>query len=313
MLKTFIRDRVGDIYLNDSIRYQKPVILVPNEQQYPVVTPAATGAGRGLGPAAIFEGPASSVNEVACLIGHHEDDDNTDVKRRLTCEIYDTFYRRRLMNRDILVDHVFGQRLIPPEVVVTQLSPLKLVEGLFLEPQQTFEISFFNNSALGISHFYPHAEAIATQSPAWRRPDIKDDLAYNRLRKPQLYPFWLTTDAPVTIPAGGSTVAFMTVTRDIRVVLFACMQRFISAGAVGDVNNGYSMRIFDAQTQRPMQTQPVPGPVFGGNANVPYYLPTGWMIDPNSKVQLEFQNLITDAPTQVMVTYFGAAQFVGNR
>ena len=312
MLKPFLRDSKSNIWLNDSIRYQKSYILVPDETQYPLVTPAAPVAGQRTGsPVATFEAPASSLCEVDRFIGRHGDTDNADVKNRLTTEITDTFYRRRLMNRDILVDHVFGQRLVPPEVVVTMLAPFKTCEGLVLEPQQTLAIQNYNYSTAGSSSFKMHLEARATQTPAWQREDIKDFIAESKLRKPFVYPFWLTTDRPVSIPAGGTAVAFMTVTRDIRFVGFCRMQRALTTGVAGDLVNKFTVTVRDAQTQRPMNNQPVSGTVFGGNANVPYWMPTGWMIEPNSVVQLDFENLVTDAATEVFLTWHGVACFVG--
>jgi hypothetical protein len=312
MLKTFIRDKKGEIYLNDSIRHQVPVILVPSENQYPLVTAAAPSAtSRTASAVAIIEAPASGKVEAPRFIGKHNDADVTAVKDRLSCEITDTFYRRRLMNRDVLADHIFGQRLLPPEVVVTMLAPFKACESLFLEPQQTLAFQLFNNSTAGSSNFRLHVEGRSTKSPAWNRDDVRDHMKYMKERKPFMYPFWLTTDTPVVIPAGGQLTAFVTVTKDIRFVAFNAMEKTLSTGVAGDVNEKWTVQAFDAMTQRPLSTQPVARTSFAGNANVPYWLPTGWMIEPNTKFQLVFQNLITDQPTEVFLTWHGVACFVG--
>jgi hypothetical protein len=311
-MKTFIRDKDGALYLNDSIRYQKSVLLAPTSNQYPLSIAAAPGAGQRT-PSAIvpIEGPAAGFTEVTRLYGLHGSTDNAAVQARLSVEITDTLYRRILMNRDILVNHVFGQRLVPPNVVVTMAAPFQTVESLLLDPQQTLAFQFFNNSTAGASSFRFHLEGRTTESPAWNRSDVQAHLQAARARKPYIYPFWITTDAPVSIPAGGTLTSFMTVTRDIRLVLFACVETSISAGAAGDLNERYTLEILDGQTQRPMSTQPVARTALAGNANVPFWMPSGWMLEPNSKVQLNFTNLVTDAATEVFLTWHGFAQFVG--
>lgn len=314
MLKTFIRTRDGAIYLNDSIRYQRTVFLTPAANQYPIVTPAAPGAGaRSISPPVIIEGPADSVNKVYRMLADHDTVATVDdVAKRLSCEITDTIYRRKLMNRDILVDHVFGQKLVPPDVAVAQLAPFKMCESLFLEPQQTLEYVIINNSTLSASTLRIQNEAKQTQSPAWNREDVREELARDRARKPYLYPFWMTTDTPITLAAGQSRDVFMTVTRDIRFVAFAQMARAIVTGVpAGDTAEQFTVEVLDGQTQRPMQNQPICRTCFGGNANNPYWLPTGWMLEPNSKIQLRVTSLLTAGSIDVFLTWAGTACFVG--
>jgi hypothetical protein len=314
MLKTFIRDRKGNIYLNDSIRYQRTVFLTPALNQYPIVTPAAPAAGaRSISPPVIIEGPADSVNKVYRLLARHGDADAADVTNRLTCDITDTIYRRKLSNRDVLVDHVFGQRLIPPTVAVTQLAPFKMCESLFLEPQQTLQLALFNNSTAGSSSLKLQFEAKQTQSPAWNRDDVREEIARDRARKPLLYPFWITPDAgPINLTAGQSRDVFMTVTRDIRLVLFARMaSTVVGGGAAGDLVNFFSVQLFDGQTERPLQNQPVVSTCWGGNANNPRWLPTGWVLEPNSLVRIRVTSLLTAGTQDVFLTFAGTASFVG--
>jgi hypothetical protein len=313
MLKTFIRDRKGNIYLNDSIRYVRSVIITPAANQYPIAIPAAPGAGaRSMSPPVIYEGPADSVSKVYRLIASNPSTAISDVTLRQSCELTDTIYRRRLMNRDILVDHVFGQTLVPFDVAVTQLAPFKMCESLFLEPQQTIEGVFYNNSTAGPASIRTQLEAKQTQTPAWNRDDVKEEIARDRARKPYLYPYWLTTDAPITLGPGQVKDVFMTVTRDIRFVAFAQMARAIRVGvSAGDIVEMFTVEMLDGQTQRPMQNQPIARSCFGGNANNPYWLPTGWMLEPNSLVQLRVRSLLTAGNLDVFLTWAGTACFVG--
>ncbi len=304
MIKTFVKDRQGNIYLNEVLRYVKGGFIAPDSSQNPITTAAAVSSTiPTMSPPIIVTGPEDAVSEVFSLMGEQLSTNQTDVKNRLSCVITDSAYRRRLMNRDVLVDHVYG----------TMEHPFELCESLLLEPQQAMEISLLNNSTSGTSTFRQAMECRKFQTPSWQKQGTAKHLAEMREKRKRLYPFWYTTDAPVSITPGQNLTAFLTVGTDMRFVAFAAMARAISVGGgAGDTTELFTMEMFDGQTERPLQNQPVARTCCSGTNTFPYWFPTGWMLEPNSKVRLQFQSLLTTG-TQVDVyfTLFGTACYVG--
>lgn len=312
MIKRFIKTRKGDIYLNDAIRYFKTIFLEPDQSQSPIITPAASVAGQfGVSPPVPIEAPADALTQVSRFIAEHITVD-TDITQRLAVQIYDTVYRRNLMNRPILVDHVFGQFLAFPDVDANAagLLPFKTPEHLFMDPQQTLQFSFFNGSINGSSSLRFHLEGRKIESPAWQKPEVKDWIPIQRERAKWLYPYWLTSDNLITVPGSSSVNAFITVTKDIELVLRKGMERVITNGGAGDALENYTVELFDGQTERPLQNQPVARSSFAGNANFAYWLPQDWYLEPNSLIRARFTNLRTN-PISIFPTWHGVARFVG--
>ena len=304
MVKTFIRDHKGATFLNQNLRHIKGGFIAPDSTQNPITTAAAVSAISPTQSAPIIiEGPSDAFSEVFSTIGLQRAADNIDVQNRLECLITDTAYRRRLMNRPILVDHVYG----------TNLQPFKLCESIFLEPQQTLQVALFNNSIAGTSTFQQALEVRKFQEPCWNEPSSKKRLAELRQRKPRLYPFWQTTDNAISLTPGQEITTFLTVSSDIRFVAFAAMARAISVGGgIGETTELFTMNMFDGQTERPLQNQPVARTCCSGTNTFPYWFPTGWMLEPNSKVKLNFKSLLTTGTSvDIFYTLFGTACYVG--
>lgn len=301
MIPAFVRDKAGNIYLNDSIRYVKSGVLVPRQALVPLVTPAAPAAGiPSNSPVAVLESPQDAVLEIYQLMGEHDPADAADVQNRLTVQITDNAWRRRLMNRPILANHVFGNNL----------RTFKLLETILLRQQQTLQLEFQNNSTAGASNFRFSMEHVKFQASELMNPEVTDYLARMSNRKLYLTPWWQTTDAPVTIPAGGTVNTFLTTTRDVLTVFFYSMMQALSTGVAGDLQERVLIRLFDAKTERPLQNQPFTMNTGTGTSQFPYHFATGWCIEPNTKIRAELTNLITDAPTEVFWTLGGVASYV---
>ena len=301
MISTFITNKQGEVMLNDVARHVKGCLLVPASTQLPVVVAAGATNVPGISPPIVYEGPNDGVAEIYSLIGQHLSTDVADVQDRFTVEITETMYRRRLMNRAILARHVFG----------TTQYPFFLPESLFLENQGTLQFTYSNPSASGAANFYAILEARKFQQVAMMTKSISDYIGDMRQRKQQVCPYWLTSDQAVSIPAGGKATVFFTATEDIMLALFFAMAHAISAGVAGDTQEKFTVQFFDAESERPLQNQPVAWNCAAGSAQRPYVLPTALMMNSNTRMRAEFTNLITDAATEVFYTFHGAALFEG--
>jgi hypothetical protein len=215
----------------------------------------------------------------------------------MTVLVTDTSWRRRLMNREILVNHFFG----------SNQQPCFFSETILLRGQQTLYLQFANPSIVDATDFRFAFEHRKFQATALSRPQVTQHLAREDRNKLFRTPYWLTSDAAITIPASGTVTAFFTTTRDIITILYSATASFISAGVAGDIVEGFTVRLFDAATDRPLQNQPVARSCCSGSAGFPFVFPTGWMIEPNTKIRAEFTNLITDAATEVFWTFKGVA------
>lgn len=301
MIPAFVRDKPGNIYLNDAIRYVKGGILVPRQALVPLVTPAAPAAGiPSNSPVAIWESPEDSVLELYSLMGEHGAADVADVQNRLTVQITDNGWRRRLMNRAIIANHVFGNNL----------RPFRLLETILLRQQQTLQFDFQNNSTAGASNFRFAGETVKFQASELMNPEVTDYIARMSQRKLYLTPWWQTTDQAVTIPASGTVNAFFTFTRDVYTVLFYSMMQVLTTGVAGDLQERVTLSMFDAKTERPLQNQPFTLNTGTGTAQFPFHFPTGWCIEPNTKIRVQMTSLVTDQPIEVFWTLAGVATFV---
>lgn len=216
--------------------------------------------------------------------------------------IQDQAWRRRLMNRDVPVIHVFG----------TNKKPLFLKESLLLESDQTLEFNFLNYSTTSAASFAPIAEGRKWQIEALKRQNVSDFIGGLRNRKQFIQPYWLTLDKGwSTLPIGGSSNEFMTCTGDITLFLFNCYGRAIRDSDGVDCSNLVTCFMKDAKTQRSMQTQPLPISCCAGIAINPMRFPTPWIVEPQTQIQLQFVNN-SGVACKVYMTMHGVAIYTGS-
>lgn len=304
MLPAWIEAPDGQRYLNQLKRYVKGGFLVPPAALNPVTTPAAI-VDPGVSPVVTVQGPQDAAVELYALTGRHRPTDDPDVVRRLRVEITDQRYLRRLMNRSVLANHVFG----------TGQYPVFLNETTLLEAQQNLVFQFINPSIAGDSHFQLAIEQRKFIDSNVNQPFLTRFLRENRKRKELLYPFWLTSNTDVTLPAAGSLDVLFSVTQDVALVLFEVWCDFISTGVAGDVQEGVAFEFFNPKNSRPLQNRPVTLNCCAGRSQtVPlsYQLPCPLMVEPATIMRVRMTNLITDQPTEVFMTFAGVAYFQGN-
>lgn len=304
MVPAWISNKKGDIYLNQLKRFVKGGFLVPAQALNPVTTPAA-GADPGRSPVVTMQGPQDSVTEIYTLIGRHTPTDNADVQSRLQVEITDQRYIRALMNRPVLANHVFG----------TGQYPNYLLETIYLEGQQNLTFQYFNPSAAGDSHFAINTEIRKLIDINVNRAFVTRFLKESRKRKALLYPYWLTSNAPIAIPAGATREYLFTTTADVMLVLFETWCTALTTGVAGDLQERVGFEFFNPKNSRPLQNAYVTLNCCAGNianARRPYKLPCPLMVEPATTMVVRMTNLVTDAPTEVFLTFQGVAYYQGN-
>jgi len=304
MVPAWITNKKGEIYLNQLKRFVKGGFLVPSQALNPVTTPAAV-VDPGRSPVVTLQGPQDSVTEIYTFIGYHAPTDVADVQARLQVEVFDQRYLRMLMNRPILANHVFG----------TSQFPNYVIEDLFLEGQQNLTFQFLNPSAAGDSHFAINTEVRKLVDVNVNRPFVTRFLKEARKRKALLYPFWLTSDHDVTLPAGGTREVLFTTTQDVALVLFQTWCTALTTGVAGDLQELVSFEFFNPKTGRPLQNAPVTLNCCAGNPGIaarPYKLPIPLMVEPATVMRVRMTNLVTDQPTDVFFSWQGVAYYQGN-
>ena len=304
MLPTWVSDKRGTTYINSFKRYVKGVSLVPPEIHNPLTTAVAPSAtSPRLSAPVLIEGGEDSVGEIFSIIGAHDAATLADVQNRLTVDILDKSYRRIFMNRPILANHIFG----------TPENPFFLLESILLESQQILQLQFYNNSTAGESIFRMQFEARKFQAAAMMKNQVTQEIARMRKRKLFLNPFWLTSENAITIPAGGSTVAFFRNSRDYFLVLNYIMAQAITTGVAGDTQEVFTFQLFDAKTDRPLMNQPVTMNTGTGTSTFPYVLPAPLLVEPVNAIRAQFTNLITDQPTEVFFCFHGVGIFASDQ
>jgi hypothetical protein len=304
MVPAWISNSRGEIYLNQLKRFVKGGFLVPSQALNPVTTPAG-GVDPGRSPVVTLQGPQDSVTEIYTMLGYHTPTDNADVRARLQVEITDQRYIRGLMNRPVLANHVFG----------TSQFPNYMIETLYLEGQQNLAFQFFNPSAAGDSHFAINTEIRKLIDINVNRAFVTRFLKETRRRKALLYPYWLTSDAPISVPAGATRDYLFTTTADIMLVLFQSWCTALTTGAAGDLQELVGFEFFNPKNGRPLQNSYVTMNCCTGNAQNaarPFKFPCPLMVEPATIMRVRITNLVTDAPTEVFLTFQGVAYFQGN-
>jgi len=305
MIPTWVEDpKNGNLYINDLRKWVKGGVIVPPAAMNPLTVAAAPAAGiPTLGTPVVYEGAQDGYREIFSMVGAFDAAVLADPQARFSVQITDQAYRRRYMNRDILVNHVFG----------TPGNPLFLANEIWLENQQVLIFQFNNNSVAGPVIFRQQMECRTFQAQSLSRNDVT--ALINQKRREGLFfnPFWLTSDNPIIIPAGGQATAFFSNARDYYLLLRYIIASAISTGIAGDLQEVFSVRFFDATNNRPLMNQPMTMTMVSGNSNFPYVLPQPWSIEPVTQIRADFQNLITDQPTEVFMTFHGTGCFVANQ
>lgn len=300
MLPPFVRTD-KQIFLREGIRYVKGRYLAPASSQNPItIANAASAANPTYSPPIIMEGQEDAVTEVFALTKLNGASDPIDAKALLKCKITDSAFRRDLMNDYVLADHVFG----------SNTRPFKLPKSLLLEPKQTLQVQFQNNAldSADDAIVTQVAETRIFQRPAWNIPEIASRIKELRQEAPTFYPYWLTSDAAITVAAESGADAFFTVNRNMYFLILGHMVRAL-------INNTYAVALaapfsvdyYDPATGRLMNTAPVTTRAIGGSAEFPHWYPTGWLLEPNSKIRLHFTSLTSAGPMSLYWTFFGIA------
>lgn len=299
MIPSLINTGQG-LTLNPIRQYVKGVIVVPASAQIPVATAAQSGVVVGRSAPVIVESGTDCCTEIFSFMGDQDSSVAAAVSARFACEIIETFRgQRRLMNREILCDHLFGS----PQ------NPFFLSESLFLEQKQTLAFNFINRSTAGAASFRFALEGRKFQNVNLTHRLLQQEIELQRRWKDVLMPFWLTTDAAVSIAASSNAIAFATTTQDQWFMITGAMASAITTGVAGDTQEYFTAKLFDPRTDRPLQNQPVSMNCGFGTASFPYVFPTPWLIEPQSQIKIELSNLITDQATEVFITFCGVSMY----
>jgi hypothetical protein len=302
MIPTWVTGADGKVWLNSLKRYVKGGYNTPDASQLPVAIPAAPSPTiPSQVPSVIMEGSIDGISEIFTLVGQHAALD--DAANRMTVQITDVAFRRRLSNREVRVNDVFG----------SNLQPFFLPEALMLESQQTLLFDFQNNSTAGPTNFTFLTERRKFQATTLSRNEVSKYIGEQRKRKLFLSPHWLTSDFPITVGPGATVDAFFTSSRDSYETQLMVIGGFLlvtpGPPPVGNTFEGFSCQIFDAKTERPLQNQPVPRSLCCGTPNFPYMLPCGLIQEPNTKIHVKFNNLITNRSINVFFNFVGVVNW----
>jgi hypothetical protein len=290
MVPTFLT-KDGEVYLNDLRRYAKGTIIVPTEANSPTVIAASSDS-----PPIAIEGPQDAISEIFSLMGHYTVGIAGDLSDRLSVMIKDIAYRRDLMNRHCLINHVFGNGN----------RPSRLQESLLLENQQTITFEFRNASALGSSSYKIAAETRTFQGYGVAHPHVVEWLKGMRMRKAYLAPYWWTSDDAISIPVGATRDVYFTNTSDKFLLLCEIMATVITTGSTGtEFAERFTFELWDAKTQRRMMNQPVTMNTGTGTAQYPFRLDDPLLVEPLTQLVGRFKSLVTNGTIEVFFTFNG--------
>ncbi len=314
---SLIEGERGSLYMNPLRSHIRGCALFPAQGAVPVTAAARSGSANGIEQAVVLEAPPDAYLEIFSLYAVNGAAIDADVIAR-QCVVITEFIegQRALMRRPVNCGHVFG----------TQLNPLYLddpfSEPLLLAPNAVLKFDFFNPSASGVMGFSFAAEARRIGMQAiLDDPKLKAGLDETLARRRKVHPVWLplasdagTPATPLNVPgctigaAGRADTNFITFNNSpSQVMITRIMGSFISAGAAGDLVEGFAIDLYDGRTYRQLNTQPITFNCMAGSAGFPFILPTPIIIESNQVVKARIYNLITDADITVFLTLQGVA------
>ncbi len=308
---TFVKDKNGSLYLSREARDVKGCILVPQTSQLPATAVARSGTANGSSAPFIWESPTDSWTEIYQMIGLHSPAVADADKRSMVDMMDNSTYMRKLNNRPVLLDHVFGTNL-NPFFLDTWAVPL------VLRPQQTVQFTIYNPSTAGTETFYAVGEGREISSPCWHKPRIKKLISDIALKNRQVTPYWWTMEQNIstlfntpgiTIPAGGIAEGLFRNLNDVTLIITCAMWQAITTGVAGETNDPVTFTLLDSWTGQALSNQQVSVNTGAGNASFPHPFGTPLIIEPSQNVVVTMTNKITDATTDFFLTLCGVAVY----
>lgn len=240
--------------------------------------------------------PALSSNAFAYLTPA-----NTDVENRLGVVITDMAYQRELMNNWVPALHVFGDYQKQEWIKQT----------ILLERNQTLKLRFQNDSTSARAGFVFGSQVGKWQAEALNEPDVLRFVREMKRHRVLCQPYWLTLDnQKVTLTASSAGIGFLTNTKDMLLILFNVYGHMYSAGAAGNITEGFSVKLTEQRTGRVLMSQPLVRTQICGTAQEPFRLPCPLFMDPQNQLRADFTNLVTDASTEVWMTLHGVGVYL---
>ena len=307
---SYLKAGNGAILLNDNLGSIRGTVLVPAAQG--ITIPAGGGNTPGTATPQFLEAPSDGWCDLQSLVGFYSAATAANTQRRCLVQIQDILtVERKLSNKPVPIEHVFGN----------QKNPMYLeqyAEGLLMQDLQVMTF-LFSNPTLAAATFSFMSSAMKFQTAARQMPPIAQYLDELNLRRRKICPYWFAPDQQISIGQPGVTLAasgrgLLTYTNYLRadIVLTEVMATAITSGVAGDVNEKITFSIQDQRTDRNLQNQPVSLNCFAGDAQFPYVLPVPIRVENNGILTVNLQNLVTDATTDVLLTFFGIRVDGGN-
>jgi hypothetical protein len=312
-LPTLLRNKQKSLLMNPAWNTVKDGIIVPPAQA--IAIPAATSA-LNLGQASdqIIEAPSDGYCELYALIGALTSS-TASVLDRILVMFRDTgIVERRLMNRPVQFNHIFGSAANPMYIRCEDGS-----QSLWMDPLQILLITLINSSAADTATASLAGMFTKYQLKSMEIARVKKYVNDSRARYRQITPYWWTMDqnitgqnvAGVTIAAGSTVDCYFTGPSDVELSLTSVTATAIpaSAGGAGDTGEKFTAQFWDARTDRPYQNQPLTLNTGFGTPSFPHYFDVPIVVPPTYKVRSRFTNLITDRAIDLFVTFHGVANY----
>lgn len=281
MLKTFLVDEKGNIFVNPAKRYVKPYWLTPTDE---FVTLAAGAVSDPITMMVDNQGHF----EWFYIVG------KSDAPYTLT--VFDPGRKRFLMNREIHSDTIVSPTNIAG-ALTTGGRPHILMESYFVnveQAQRSLVLQFRNLDTVNpntirlafVGRRYYYREAT---------PEVKELFRKRFLEKERTNIYFLTTDKPVTIPADGTIDATLSSTDEADFEFLKLMSK--SEGP-------FKFKLIDRSSGREFMPQPIRDVQGFGTADFPMILPESFLIERNYQFIVRLEDL-SGADNDVFLTFHG--------
>jgi len=299
-VETFARNAQGKLIINPRKLDTQFFQLVPDAPNNPVVV--AIGATSA--PITFTVDQAGPFE--AFYLTHHRRASIglAESFQAVWVDIFDEGAKRNLSNRAIHIDTIMGKTIAAPAGTVG-IGPHLLAESLFLNPSRPLTMRFQNFGGGGAVALDIYPVVHGTRFYAFSNPAKSLAVAVEKraARARISSPYWFTTDTDILAQVAATTANYnVTITADGHFEWWKTM--YVS-------DQDFMLTIFDQRNGRAFSNGAIHCRAGIGTASFPYILPEHTVLQANSRLTLQVQNLAPAATLTAYITLGGRRIFVG--
>jgi len=298
---TFARNKAGALIINPRKLDIQSFWLTPDAPNNPIVL-ALGGTSGPVSFSVSQDGPfeafyLTAARTTAALA-------STDV----FVDAYDDGGKLRLVNRQVHMDTIFGQKFLP----AVGMLPHLLAETLWIHASRSLIFTFIDGNAAGPgpgNTIWP--EVIGRRFYSYSNPSEELAVAIEKrsARARLSSPFWMTFDPPVAPTDANGNMLLAPLGAGLGFIRVPTVGHFEWHKLMSLSTGAYRFRVIDSRNGRVMTNDWIHVNAGTGSGPLPLVLPEPTVFQPNSQLRIETVDL-SGAPNTIYFTLAGRMIYV---